>query len=129
MRDRAPSQPALPAVSAQNTLTVALPDEVVDALAKRVASILLTHETPEAWVGVAEAARNLSCPSRASTRLCRPGASRTKKTAQGSWSGSVTSTLGCAPVGLAGLERVAHPLPSPPSSRLKVGVSGDRFSG
>jgi excisionase family DNA binding protein len=45
------------------TLALPLPDELVDAIAKRVAELLAEPEQrgPEPWVGVAEAANHLAC--------------------------------------------------------------------
>ena len=74
MKSARPPRPATagrPGHSPNATVAVGLPPELLDALAERVADVLIERglvsaaaavPEPEPWIGVEEAARHLACP-------------------------------------------------------------------
>ena len=64
MRGAQPPRTPAPASSVGRTkLALELPDDLVEALAVRVAELLAARDhAPEPWIGVEQAAEHLACP-------------------------------------------------------------------
>ncbi len=130
-----PARPPASAFGGHSTngspLSLAVPPELVDAVAERVADLLADRRVPEPepWIGVEQAAEHLPARGRASTRSPRRAASRTARTARASSSDARSSTIGSSKEGRSGRETLPTRCPPSRDAAPQAGSRRDHGSG